>query len=540
MTDASSGAKSRKALRVLHVEDCEDDSALIMQELRRGGFDPIFERVDSRAAFKDLLRAKDWDVIISDYSLPRYDGLAALADAREVGKDIPFILVSGTIGEIGAVNVMKAGAQDYVLKDSLSRLPVAIERELREAEARTGQRKMNERLAISERMASAGMLAAGVAHEINNPLAVVMANLDFVTGLLRQLGPNVRAPDPCRPERDGTEGLAAEGLEGCLIEVDGPLRDAREAVERIRVIVRDVKLFSRPQDEERGPVDVRSVIESSIRMAWNEIKHRAQLIKRYGDVPMANSSEARLGQVLLNLLVNAAQSMPEGRVSENEIHVVTKTAETGGVIIEVRDTGGGIPRENLARIFDPFFTTKPVGVGTGLGLALCHRMITDLGGEIAVESEVGKGSVFRITLPRATTRSGAPVLAKPVEEPVRRARILVVDDEVAIGRALMRSLGRFHDVVILTSGTEALARIASGERFDVILSDLMMPEVTGMEIYEELSRIAPDQAKRMAFLTGGAFTERARVFLDRIPNPRIEKPFDVATILSIIALVQRA
>jgi signal transduction histidine kinase len=537
MTDAPRAAKPRKTLRVLHVEDSEDDSVLIMQELRRGGFDPIFERVDSRAAFKDALRAKDWDVIISDYSLPRYDGLAALSDAREVDKDIPFILVSGTIGEIGAVNVMRAGAQDYVLKDSLNRLPVAIERELKEADVRTRQRKMSERLAISERMASAGMLAAGVAHEINNPLAIVMANLDFVTGLLRQLGPNV---DLRQRERDGTEGIAAEGFQGGLMEVEGPLRDAREAVERIRVIVRDVKLFSRPQDEERGPVDVRSVIESSIRMAWNEIRHRAKLIKRYGDVPMANSSEARLGQVLLNLLVNAAQSMPEGRVSENEIHVVTKTAETGGVTIEVRDTGVGIPRENLARIFDPFFTTKPVGVGTGLGLALCHRMVTDLGGEITVESEVGKGSVFRITLPRATTRSGAPVLAKPIDAPVRRARILVVDDEVAIGRALMRSLARFHDVSILTSGAEALARIASGERFDVILSDLMMPEVTGMEIYEELSRIAPDQAKRMAFLTGGAFTERARLFLDGVPNPRIEKPFDVANILAIIALVQRA
>jgi signal transduction histidine kinase len=539
MTDVSGGAKSRRALRVLHVEDSEDDSLLVMQELRRGGFEPTFERVDSRAAFQEALRAKDWDVIISDYSLPRYDGLAALSDAREVDKDIPFILVSGTIGEIGAVNVMRAGAQDYVLKDSLNRLPVAIERELREAGVRARQRKMSEQLAISERMASAGMLAAGVAHEINNPLAVIMANLDFVTGLLRQLGPSGRAQVLCRQERDGAEGMAADGLDGRLMEVDGPLRDAREAVERIRVIVRDVKLFSRPQDEERGPVDVRSVIESSIRMAWNEIKHRAQLIKRYGDVPMANSSEARLGQVLLNLLVNAAQSMPEGRASENEIRVVTKTAETGGVTIEVCDTGVGIPRENLARIFDPFFTTKAVGVGTGLGLALCHRMVTDLGGEISVESEVGRGSVFRVTLPRATTRSGAPVIARPVEEPVRRARVLVVDDEIAIGRVLMRSLSRFHDVAMLTSGTEALARIASGERFDVILSDLMMPEVTGMEIYEELSRIAPDQAKRMVFLTGGAFTERARAFLDGVPNARIEKPFDVADVLSIIAVVQR-
>jgi signal transduction histidine kinase len=523
----------RVSLRVLHVEDSEADSKLVMRELRRGGFEPITERVDTQAAFKEALRARDWDVIISDYALPGYDGLAALADTREVGKDIPFILVSGTIGEAGAVNAMRAGAQDYVLKNCLDRLPLAVEREVREARIRAKQRRMSEQVAISERMASAGMLAAGVAHEINNPLAVVMANLDFVTGVLAQLAPEVRALDRYRRERDRTGGIAG-GLEGRLKEVDGPLGDAREAVERIRGIVRDVKLFSRPRDEERGPVDVKSVIESSIRMAWNEIRHRAHLIKEYGDVPMVDSNEARLGQVVLNLLVNAAQAVPEGRASQHEIRVVTKTLGEV-VVIEVRDTGTGIPKENMALIFDPFFTTKPIGVGTGLGLSLCRRMITDLGGEIAVESEVGSGTLVRLTLPIATTEPRPAVQSKAVEDPVRRARVLVVDDEVTIGRVLERTLGRYHDVVTLTSGKEALARIASGERFDAIISDLMMPEVTGMEIYERLSRMAVDQAKRMIFITGGAFTEQTRAFLDSVPNPRIEKPFEVANILAMIA-----
>ena len=505
-------------LRVLHVEDSEDDSALVLREVERGGFAPECERVDTQAAFRDALRSKDWDVIISDYSLPAYNGLAALADTKAAGKDIPFILVSGTIGEVIAVNAMKAGAQDYVLKGSLSRLPLAVDREVKEAAGRAAQRKMSERLAISERMASAGMLAAGVAHEINNPLAVVIANLDFVTGLLGRLGPEACA-------------------EGRLKDADGPLQDAKEAVERIRGIVRDVKLFARPQDEERGAVDVKSVIESSIRMAWNEIRHRAHLVKEYGDIPRVDSNEARLGQILLNLLVNAAQAMPEGHASTNEIRVTTKMAEGGRVAIEVRDTGSGMPKEILARIFDPFFTTKPVGVGTGLGLSLCYRMVTDLGGEIAVESEVGKGTLFRVTLPAATGEPRAPAEVKAVEAAPRRARVLVIDDEVAIGRALKRSLGGYHDVTVLTSGKEALAQIAAGERFDAILSDLMMPEVTGMEIHAELSRIAIDQARRMIFVTGGAFTAQARDFLDEVPNARIEKPFDVATILKIIASV---
>jgi CheY-like chemotaxis protein len=200
----------------------------------------------------------------------------------------------------------------------------------------------------------------------------------------------------------------------------------------------------------------------------------------------------------------------------------------------------GIPREILARIFDPFFTTKPVGVGTGLGLSLCHRMVSDLGGEIAVESEVGKGTVFRVTLPVATSARPASVPATMVEEPVRRGRILVIDDVVAIGRALGRSLGRHHDVVAVTNGNEALARIASGEHFDVILSDLLMPEVTGMEIYDRLAVDTPNEAKKMVFLTGGAFTDRAREFLERVRNPRLEKPFEVSNILAIIARVLRA
>jgi signal transduction histidine kinase len=387
----------RRPLRVLHVEDSEDDSALVMRELRRGGYDASVERVDTQAAFTSALRGRDWDIIISDYTLPRYNGLTALADKKAVGRDIPFILVSGTIGEASAVDAMRAGAQDYVLKGSLGRLPLAVEREVRDAQVRAAQRKMSEQLAISERMASAGMLAAGVAHEINTPLAVAMTNLDFVTDLLGKLSDEVRALVLGRREREASAG-DAEGLEERLKELDGPLNDTREAIQRIRGIVRDVKLFSRPHEEERGALDVRKVIESSIRMASTEIRHRARLVKEFGEVPLVDSNEARLGQILLNLLVNAAQAIPEGHAERNEIRIVTRTAENGRAIIEVRDTGTGIPTDVLPRIFDPFFTTKPVGVGTGLGLSLCHRMISDLGGDIAVESRVGKGTVFRVTL----------------------------------------------------------------------------------------------------------------------------------------------
>jgi CheY-like chemotaxis protein len=295
-----------------------------------------------------------------------------------------------------------------------------------------------------------------------------------------------------------------------------------------------VKLFSRSHDVARGMVDVRRVLDSSSRMAWNEIRHRARLVKHYAEVPLVDGNESRVGQVVLNLIVNAAQSIPEGHADRNEIRLVTRTGDDGRAVIEVADTGSGIPSANLERIFDPFFTTKPVGIGTGLGLAICHRIVGELGGQIAVESEVGKGTLFRIVLPAARAApSPTPVSTPPISSV--RARVLVVDDEVAIGRMLKRSLAAHHDVVAMTSGKDALLRIAAGEVFDVILSDLMMPEVSGMEMHAQLRALAPDQAERMIFLTGGAFTPAAREFLDAVANPRVEKPLQLENLLAIIA-----
>jgi signal transduction histidine kinase len=514
----------RKPLRLLLVEDSDDDATLVIRELERAGYRPHCLRVEKQGVFVQALKEQAWDVVISDHTLPEYGGMQALADLIATGKDIPFILISGTIGEEVAVRAIKAGAQDYVLKGDLTRLPVAVEREVRESAVRGERARMRERLVISERMASAGMLAAGVAHEINNPLAIAVVNTDLIANAVARLR-----------VATGTGGSRAvsSGSSGFLSEVQEPLTDAREALERIRDIVRDVKLFSRPDDQTTSPVDIRRVIESSIRMAWNEIRHRARIVKDFGEVPLVQANESRLGQVLLNLLVNAAQAMPEGHADLHEIRVATKTGAGGRVLIDVADTGCGIPRENLTRIFDPFFTTKPVGVGTGLGLAICHGIVTELGGRLEVESEVGKGSVFRIELPAAPAKSGVMKVAE-AKAPATMRRILIVDDEVALARALRRRLSQHHEVTTLTSGSEALACVARGERFDAILLDVMMPDITGMEVYERLVRLVPEQAARVVFVTGGAFTARAREFLDRVPNPRVEKPIDTTALLALI------
>jgi len=239
--------------------------------------------------------------------------------------------------------------------------------------------------------------------------------------------------------------------------------------------------------------------------------------------------------VFLNLIVNAAQAIQEGQVERNRIQLSTRL-DGRKVIVEVTDTGSGMPPEVLRKLFTPFFTTKPVGTGTGLGLSICHRIVTGMGGQIAVESQLGQGTTFRVTLPVADLERSAPSrpVAPRLPDATRRGRILIVDDEAFVAKALGRTLSREHDVTLISRAAEALARIGGGERFDIILCDLMMPEMTGMDLYAELAGSTPEQAERMIFMTGGAFTPTARAFLDRVPNQRIEKPFDAQHLAVLI------
>jgi PAS domain S-box-containing protein len=386
----------------------------------------------------------------------------------------------------------------------------------------TEQRRLQAQLMVSDRMASVGTLAAGVAHEINNPLAAVMANLDYIAEVVGQRG-------------GGSPGAMSPAMRETWFrdEIKVPLDDAREAAERVRFIVRDLKMFSRsPEEEIRGPVNVKAVMESSLRMAWNEVRHRARLVKNYGDVPDVDANEARLGQVFLNLIVNAAQAIPEGNVETNEIKVSTRF-EGGRVVIEVADTGPGIPPEIINRVFDAFFTPKGVGVGSGLGLAICFRIVTDIGGDLTVRSQVGAGTVFSVSLPEAVIEA-LPIAPTIIPQGGRRGRILIVDDEEMIIRILTRILGKEHEVVATVDARKALALCVAGEKFDLILCDLMMPVMTGMELHSEISLLSPEQAKAMIFVTGGAFTEKTRSFLSDTPKEHIEKPFDAANLRAIV------
>lgn len=398
----------------------------------------------------------------------------------------------------------------------------------------TERQQMQTKLLAADRMASVGILAAGVAHEINNPLAYVIANLHHLAQELPKVSgrcESCKAKLAMPPGSDSVPATVTSDL-GELVEV---LSEAREGADRVRQIVRDLKSFSRADEVKHDAVDVRRVLDSSARMAANEIRHRARLVKDYGEVPLVDASEAQLGQVFLNLMVNAAQAMPDGAADRNEIRISTRLDPAGRVVVEVRDTGSGIPAELVERIFEPFFTTKPIGVGTGLGLSICHGIVTGLGGELTVESTVGQGTTFRVALQptREDTETVVPA-ATLVARVDRRGRLLVVDDEPLIGASILRALGDEHDVSCETDARRAFARVAAGERFDVILSDVMMPLMNGIELHAALVRDAPEQAERMVFLTGGAFTTAARDFLDRVPNQRLEKPFDTQGLRALI------
>jgi PAS domain S-box-containing protein len=352
--------------------------------------------------------------------------------------------------------------------------------------------RLQAQLLQADRLAALGTLAAGVGHEINNPLTYVIGNLE----------------------------TALEDI-GDSSELRETLCEARDGALRIAEIVKSLKTFTRSDNGETRPIDVEQVLEAAIRMADKEIRHRARLVRVFGRTPRVYANEAQLAQVFLNILINAAHAIPDGHADGNEIRVTTRVDERGRVAIDVTDSGGGIAPENLRRVFDPFFTTKSVGAGTGLGLAICHDVVEKLGGELSAASELGRGTTFTVALPGvAIARSALP-------------RVLVVDDEVQIGKFITRIFRSNADVVALTSAREALERLAT-ERFDLVLCDVMMPEMTGIELYEELRANNPGLLRRVFFMTGGAFTPRAQAFLDTIGEARIDKPLDRVRLMSLL------
>jgi two-component system, NtrC family, sensor kinase len=370
----------------------------------------------------------------------------------------------------------------------------------------TEARRMETQLQLSERMASVGTLAAGVAHEINNPLAYISSNLTFLAELLEQ--------------EEFSGGQRAEMREA--------VQESLEGARRVRFIVQDLKSFSRSDDESRGPIDVHRVIQGGIRLVRNELEHQARLTQDLAPVPPVLGNEPRLGQVIINLLVNAVQALPPGRtVQDNRIHVEA-WHESGWVFIEVEDNGQGMSPEVQRHIFDPFFTTKPVGVGTGLGLSICNTILQSMGGFIDVESTPGVGSTFRLRLPvlvaPGTDPGAAPEPPQPQKGP--RRRVLLIDDEPSVGAAVRRLLRAYHEVHFVQDAHEALQLILRGEHYDAILCDVMMKGMSGVDFILELESRAPELVRHTGLLSAGLFSEQARAFIASRELNFLRKPFE--------------
>ena len=407
----------------------------------------------------------------------------------------------------GAVFPVEIHAGSYELDGQ--RVMVALIRDVSE------RVRLESQLRQADRMASVGALAMGVAHEINNPLSWVSTNLEHLAQSLRAgVTCDVRA----------------------LAEV---VDDARDGVRRVRQIVGDLKSFSRPEVDVIGPVDVAEAMGAAQRMAANRARHQAVLFMDLRPGFKVEANEARLGQVFLNLISNAVDALPERPREENRISLVVRAGAPGECVAEVTDNGLGIAPTLQPHVFQPFFTTRSAEGGTGLGLSICHGIVTALGGRIELDSTPGEGSTFRVILPTIAAEAGPPTVspvveARKPEEKATQLRLLLVDDERNLGRALERALEPDVQLQFVTDAREALERISRGERYDAVVCDLMMPAMSGMEFYDALCKLDPALAARTGFITGGTFTVTARDFAVRMADRVIEKPFFAAELQALV------
>ncbi len=378
----------------------------------------------------------------------------------------------------------------------------------------TDRKAAQAQLLLADRMSSLGRLASGVAHEVNNPLAYVMLNLELVAGRLGQLSP------PADPAK--------------LVPLRRSIEDAREGAERMRRIIRTLSTFGRGDEDKMGPVDVNTVLDSAVEMASMQLRHGARITRDYRANVPAHANAFRLGQVFVNLLLNAGDAFREG-ADDNEITLRTGVRDDRLVVVEVRDNGVGVPDRIQARIFDPFFTTKPIGKGTGLGLAVCHTIVTSFGGEIACQSAPGKGSTFRVVLPSAEVAEEPSVPPRSTGPASSPGRVLVVDDDPRVAEALAAAL-EGHEVVVEKTGCRALQRFLD-EPFDCLLCDVVMPDLSGLDLYEALQRDGRGYERRVVFITGGTISDPARAALARVPNRVLEKPVDATTLLAAVGHV---
>ncbi len=388
----------------------------------------------------------------------------------------------------------------------------------------TLKNQIESRSALNEKLATVGTLAAGVAHEINNPLTYILGNLVFLKENFEEFKHQMEHKD-CMDERGRK----------LFKEIEAELSDTTQGGERIRDIVRGLKSFTRTGEDPLMEIDLNQTVESAIDMTLHEFKEKTRVEKEFTPgLPLLTANPGKLHQVFTNLLINAGQAIEGHLPEQNKIRVRTgRNQET--LFVEISDTGKGIPENVLPKIFDPFFTTKAVGVGTGLGLSICGEIVRRYKGTIEVQSQLGKGTTFTVRLPLDNgLKAGTLGLISPAV--TKRGRVLVVDDEPGNLELLNRVLKKENEVLTALNGLDALGILErENGQVDAIVSDFNMPDMNGEALYKNLAQKFPGLEKRIVFITGGLFTAEAGDFIASIPNPCLEKPFKFEDLLRTVS-----
>ena len=475
-------------LRVLAVEDSSEDVDLLVRQLSKAGRRVECKRVESAGQLKAALDAAAWDLVVSDYSIPGFGGLEALRMVRERGPDPPFLFLSGTIGEETAVEAMRMGAQDYLMKDNMARLLPAVQREMQQAELRRRQKQMEQRMRQLEKFEALGKLAGGIAHDFNNVIGAILG--------WAELG-----------ARQMPEGTTAESFE-----------QIRQQAERAAGLTRQLLAFARRQVIEPANVDLNYLAGETVSLLQKLMGEEVEItLSLANDLKTTRADRSQIEQVLINLCVNARDAMPSGGSLRIETRNVAFDESSPGpgrdvgmgpyVLLSVADSGTGIEPQTLERIFEPFFTTKEEGRGTGLGLATALGIVKQHNGFIEVSTAPGRGSTFQVFLPAS---EGAIERIEPAAESAVRGgaeTILVAEDHEGIREMVLQVLQTLgYRVLEARNGEEAVSLFA--EHRDVIalvVLDVAMPRLEGPQAYDEICRMKPNVP---VIFTSGYFDDR--------------------------------
>jgi signal transduction histidine kinase len=513
-TSETGAGPEGRSLRILLVEDREDDALLVTRELERIGHELTWKRVDSGDAMRAALAGTHWDVIISDFSLPGFSAIDALELRQRHAPDVPFIIVSGTIDEETAVEALRLGADDFITKGRLARLGPAVLRSLRDFEARQARRTAEARLQQAQKMELVGQLAGGVAHDFNNLLGVIQGYGELLVKRLR------------------ADEVSRHRLGHIL-----------EAARRGAALTRQLLAFGRQQPLEARALDLNAVVAGMEPMFRRLISEDVEIVTALDEgLHRVYADPTHIEQVLLNLAVNARDAMPgggrltieTGNVELDEAYATTHPEVTPGhyAVLAVSDTGHGMDAETLSRVFEPFYTTKESGKGTGLGLATVYGIVRQNGGHVSVYSEVGRGTSFKVLLPRtrlaATTRPSTPAAA------AHRANgetVVLVEDEPALRQVIRELLQEGGYTVIDGPSPEAALEAAAAHSgpIHLLLTDLVMPRLSGREAAERMTRMRP--GVKVLFMSG--YANAAAGHHGGLPESHVflAKPFSFDTLL---------